>query len=101
MDMNGTHQVLAYADDVNLIGDDIRTIERNAVVLLDVCKNNVLEVNIVKTSSKSALQGPLPPLWSSSRLPYVPKPAPNNVFYNSPNPDKHYPIFCFVVYLSV
>ena len=28
--MNGTHQVLAYADDVNLIGDDIRTIERNA-----------------------------------------------------------------------
>ena len=32
--MNGTHQVLAYADDVNLIGDDIRTIERNADVLL-------------------------------------------------------------------
>ena len=29
--MNGTHQVLAYADDVNLIGDDI-TIERNADV---------------------------------------------------------------------
>ena len=35
--MNGTHQVLAYADDVNLIGDDdIRTIERNADVLLNV-----------------------------------------------------------------
>ena len=30
--MNGTHQVLAYADDENLIGDDIRTIERNADV---------------------------------------------------------------------
>ena len=29
--MNGTHQVLAYADDVNLMGDDIKTIERNAV----------------------------------------------------------------------
>jgi len=27
LDMNGTHQVLAYADDVNLIGGDIRTIE--------------------------------------------------------------------------
>jgi hypothetical protein len=27
--MNGTHQVLAYADIVNLIGSDIRTIERN------------------------------------------------------------------------
>ena len=25
LDMNGTHQVLAYEDDVNLIGDDIRT----------------------------------------------------------------------------
>ena len=24
LDMNGTHQVLAYADDVNLIRDDIR-----------------------------------------------------------------------------
>ena len=36
--MNGTHPVLAYADDVNLIGDDIRTIERNADVLLNACK---------------------------------------------------------------
>ena len=35
LDMNGTHQVLAYGDDVNSIGDDIRTIERNADVLLN------------------------------------------------------------------
>jgi Reverse transcriptase (RNA-dependent DNA polymerase). len=33
LDMNGTHQVLAYADDVNLTGDDIRTIKRNADVI--------------------------------------------------------------------
>ena len=39
LDMNGTHQVLAYADDVNLIGDDIRTIERNTDVLLNACKD--------------------------------------------------------------
>ena len=26
LDINGTHQVLTYADDVNLIGDDIRTV---------------------------------------------------------------------------
>ena len=38
LDMNGTHQVLAYADDVNLIGDDIKTIERNAQVLLNASK---------------------------------------------------------------
>jgi len=37
--MNGTHQVLAYVDDVNLIGNDIRTIERNADVLLNACKD--------------------------------------------------------------
>ena len=36
--MNDIHQVLAYADDVNLIGDDIRTIERNADVLLNARK---------------------------------------------------------------
>ena len=36
--MNGTHQELAYADDVNLIGDDIRTIEINADVILNACK---------------------------------------------------------------
>ena len=49
--MNDTHQVLAYADDVNLIGDDIRTIERNADVLLNVCKDIGLAVNIGKKST--------------------------------------------------
>ena len=32
LDMNGTHQILVYADDVNLIDDD-RTIERNVDVI--------------------------------------------------------------------
>ena len=43
--MNGTHQVLAYADDVNLICNVIRTIERNADVLLNTCKDVGLAVN--------------------------------------------------------
>ena len=47
--MNGTHQVLAYADDVNLIGDDIRTIARNSDVLLNVCKDIGLAVNTRNT----------------------------------------------------
>ena len=34
------------ANDVNLIGDDIRTIERNADVLLNACKDIGLAVNI-------------------------------------------------------
>ena len=37
--MNDTHQVLAYANDVNLICVDIRTTERNADVLLNACKD--------------------------------------------------------------
>ena len=32
LDMNGTYQVFAYADDGNLIGDDIKTIEGNTNV---------------------------------------------------------------------
>jgi hypothetical protein len=27
--MNGAHQLLAYADDVNLLGDNIDTIKKN------------------------------------------------------------------------
>ena len=47
--MNSTHQVLAYADDVNLIGDDIGTIERNADALLNACKYLGLAINTWKT----------------------------------------------------
>ena len=37
--MNGTHQALTYADDVNLIHDDNWTIEKDVEVLLNVCKD--------------------------------------------------------------
>ena len=43
--MNGTHQVLAYADGANLIGYDIKTLERNADVLLNACMDIGLGVN--------------------------------------------------------
>ena len=35
LNMNSIHQILSYADDVNLISDDITTIERIADVLLN------------------------------------------------------------------
>ena len=47
--MNGTQQVLDYAEDVSLIGDDIRTIEKNENVLLNACKDTGLAVNSRKT----------------------------------------------------
>ena len=42
------YQLLAYAGNVNLIGD-IRTIERNADMLLNACKDIGLPVNTGKT----------------------------------------------------
>jgi sorting nexin-29 len=47
--LNGTHQLLAYADDVNLLGDNINTINRNTETLIDACKEVRLEVNVEKT----------------------------------------------------
>jgi hypothetical protein len=37
--MYSTHQVLAYSDNVNSIGNDIRAIGSNANVLINVCKD--------------------------------------------------------------
>jgi hypothetical protein len=35
MKVNGTHQLLAYADDVNLLEDNIDTINKNTEILID------------------------------------------------------------------
>ena len=44
--MNGTHQVLANADDVNFKGDDFRTVERNADLLLNASKDIIASCTI-------------------------------------------------------
>jgi hypothetical protein len=36
--LNGTHQLLAYADDVNLLGDNIDTIKKNTETLIDLVR---------------------------------------------------------------
>jgi hypothetical protein len=43
--LNGTHQLLAYADDVNLLGYNVDTIKRITETLIDASKDAVLEVN--------------------------------------------------------
>jgi hypothetical protein len=36
--LNGTHQLLTYADDVNLLGNNINTINKNKETLIDASK---------------------------------------------------------------
>jgi hypothetical protein len=38
LNWNGTHKLLAYADDVNLLEDDIDTIQKNKEILIDASK---------------------------------------------------------------
>jgi hypothetical protein len=47
--LNETHQLLDYADDVNLLRDNINTIKKNTKTLIDSSKEVGLEVNAGKT----------------------------------------------------
>ena len=47
--LNGTHQLLAYADDVNILGGSIHTVKKNAEALVAATKEIGLEVNAHKT----------------------------------------------------
>jgi hypothetical protein len=43
--LNGTHQLLAYANDVHLMGDNIYTMKKNTETLVDDSKED-LEMNV-------------------------------------------------------
>jgi hypothetical protein len=47
--LNGTHQLLVYADDVNILGGSVHTVKENAKALLVASKETGLEVNADKT----------------------------------------------------
>jgi hypothetical protein len=47
--LNGTQQLLAYADDVNLLGDNIDTIKKNWETLVDASKEDDLQISTENT----------------------------------------------------
>jgi len=47
--LNGTHQLLVYADDVNILGGSVHTVKENAEALTVASKEIGLEVNTDKT----------------------------------------------------
>jgi len=47
--LNGTHQFLVYADDVNILGGSVHNIKENAEALIVARKETGLEVNADKT----------------------------------------------------
>jgi len=46
--LNGTHQLLVYTDDINILGGSVHTIKKNKEALVVVSKENRLEVNADK-----------------------------------------------------
>ena len=49
MKLSGIHQLLAYANDVNILGGSIRAVKENAEALIVAAKEIGLEVNADKT----------------------------------------------------
>ena len=49
MKVKGTHQLLVYADDADILGGSVNTIKENAKSLLVAIKETGLEVNADKT----------------------------------------------------
>jgi hypothetical protein len=47
--LNGTHQLLVYADDVNILGGSVHAIKKNTETLVVSSKDIGLEVNAEKT----------------------------------------------------
>ena len=45
MELNGKHQLLVYADDVNMLGENLQTVRENVEIFIKASKDIGLEVN--------------------------------------------------------
>jgi hypothetical protein len=52
--LKGAHHLLAYADEVNLLQDNVDTLNKNRETLIDASKEVGLDINIDKTGYVSA-----------------------------------------------
>jgi hypothetical protein len=64
--LNGTHHLLVYVDDVNLLGDNIGTIKKNTDVLIVASKEVGLEANAEKTNKRNYSRSF--EIWHSSNI---------------------------------
>jgi hypothetical protein len=49
LELSGTHQLLVYTDDINLLGDNANTIKENSETLSEASRDVGLEINAEKT----------------------------------------------------
>jgi hypothetical protein len=53
--LNGTHQRLAYADDVNVLGGDVHAVQKNTEALVAAAREIGLEVNADKNKLQNLI----------------------------------------------
>jgi len=56
--LNEIHNLLVYADDVNILGENVNIINKNTEALLDTWREVGLEVNIEKTKVYYCVSSP-------------------------------------------
>src|SRR5215469_16357772 len=61
--LNGTHQLLAYADDVNILVGSVDTVKKNAEALVAATKEIGLQVNVHKTKYMTVSRD-----WNTGRI---------------------------------